>query len=52
MAKKRPTNPLGLVIYLLRLLLEKHFGPRWIRMLAAVMLGLLLALQVMCNGLS
>ena len=49
---RRPKNILGLLIYLVRLLLSKHLGPRWVRMLAAILLGLLLALEVMCNGLA
>ena len=50
--KRRPKNLLSLIIYFIRLLLSKHLGPRWIRMLAAVLLGLLLALEVLCNGLN
>lgn len=49
--KKRPKNILGLLIYLLRLVLSKKLGPIWIRVLAAVVLGLLLALQVVCGGI-
>lgn len=51
MPKKRPKNILGLLIYLLRLVLSKKLGPIWIRVLAAVLLGVLLALQVVCGGL-
>ncbi len=50
--KRRPKNLLGLLIYFLQLLLSKHLGPRWLRMLAAVLIGLLLALEVLCNGLA
>lgn len=49
---RRPKNVIGLLVYLLRLLLSKHLGPRWLRILAAVLLGLLLALEVLCNGLA
>jgi hypothetical protein len=43
---------IGLLIYLLGLLLSRHLGPRWLRILAAILLGLLLALEVLCNGLT
>lgn len=49
-APRRPKNIIGLLIYLLRLVLSKKLGPIWIRVAAAVLLGLLLALQVVCGG--
>ena len=47
---KRPRNIIGLLVYLLRLLLSKRLGPIWLRVAAAVLLGLLLALQIVCGG--
>jgi hypothetical protein len=49
-APKKPKNIIGLLIYLLRLVISKKLGPIWLRVVAAVLLGLLLALQLMCNG--
>lgn len=47
---KKPKNIIGLLIYLLRLVLSKKLGPIWVRALVAVILGILLALQVVCGG--
>jgi hypothetical protein len=47
----RPKDLLGLLIHLLRLLLSSKAGPIWLRVLAAVLIGLLLAIQVVCGGI-
>ena len=47
---KKPNTILGLLVYLLRYVLSKKLGPIWLRVIAAVLLGLLLALEILCNG--
>jgi len=50
MPKKRPTKLIGLLIYFLRIMLTRRLGPIWLRIVAAVLLGLLLGLEVFCSG--
>lgn len=40
----------GMIITFLRSLISRKFIPRWVRMILAVAVGVLLALQVMCGG--
>ena len=47
---KRPKKLIPLLIYFLKIVLSKKLGPVWVRVLAAVLLGLLLVLQVVCGG--
>ena len=48
--KKRPKSIIALLIYLIKILLTKKLGPMWLRIVAALLLGLLLALQVVCGS--
>lgn len=48
--EKRPKKLIALIIYFLKIVLSKKLGPIWVRVLAAILLGLLLALQVVCGG--
>ena len=50
MASSRPRTIIGLLIRLVRLLLSKKIGPIWVRVVLALLLGILLALQVVCGG--
>jgi hypothetical protein len=47
---KKPTKLIPLLIYFLKIVLTKKLGPIWLRVLVAILLGLLLALQVVCGG--
>lgn len=47
---KRPRSVVGLLIMLIQLLLSKKLGPIWLRVLAAILLGVLIALQIVCGG--
>jgi len=49
MKKPKPKTIIAMLIYLVRLILSKKLGPIWLRVLAAVLLGVLLALQIVCN---
>ncbi len=46
---KKPRTTIGLLIYLLRIVLSKKLGPIWLRAAAAVLLGIMLAVQLVCN---
>ncbi len=49
MIKSKPKTIIGLLIYLLKLVLSKKLGPLWLRVFAAVLLGLMIALQMICG---